>query len=68
MLTASIISAPAALVIAKILQPEVEQPQSIDELDQQFESRATNVIEAAANGAGAGMKLAINIAAMLIAF
>ncbi len=68
LLTASIISAPAALVIAKILQPETEQPQSIDELEQRFESRATNVIEAAANGAGAGMKLAINIAAMLIAF
>lgn len=67
-LTASIISAPAALVIAKILQPETEQPAQIDGATQKMERPATNVIEAAAIGASEGMKLAINIAAMLIAF
>ncbi|HMO16147.1 MAG TPA: nucleoside transporter C-terminal domain-containing protein [Pirellulaceae bacterium] len=68
LLTASIISAPAALVIAKILQPETEEPLSIDKLEHQIERNASNIIEAAANGAADGLKLALNIAAMLIAF
>lgn len=68
LLTASIISAPAALLIAKILQPETETPVSVDEIEAKMERNATNIIEAAANGASEGMKLAINIAAMLIAF
>ena len=68
LLSASIISAPAALVIAKILQPETEQVADASELAAQMEQPATNVIEAAAIGASDGMKLAINIAAMLIAF
>lgn len=67
-LSASIISAPAALVIAKIMQPETDTPVDVQTLDQEMEKPATNVIEAAAIGAGDGMKLAINIAAMLIAF
>jgi len=67
-LSASIISAPAALVIAKILQPETETPVDVATLEQEMEKPATNVIEAAAIGASDGMKLAINIAAMLIAF
>ena len=68
LLTASIISAPAALLVAKILQPETETPASVDEIEAKMEKNATNIIEAAANGASEGMKLAINIAAMLIAF
>ncbi len=68
LLTASIISAPAALVLAKILQPETEVPQSVQCVEANMEKNATNVIQAAANGASDGMKLAINIAAMLIAF
>jgi CNT family concentrative nucleoside transporter len=67
-LTASIISAPAALVIAKILQPEVDTPGEIQQAGVGQEKIASNVIEAAAVGASDGMKLAINIAAMLIAF
>jgi CNT family concentrative nucleoside transporter len=67
-LSASIISAPAALVIAKILQPETETPVDVVSSEQKMEKNATNVIEAAAIGASDGMKLAINIAAMLIAF
>ena len=67
-LSASIISAPAALVIAKILQPETETPVDVVSSQQKTEKTATNVIEAAAIGASDGMKLAINIAAMLIAF
>ncbi len=68
LVTASIISAPAALVIAKILQPETEESQTLGTVSVNFEKQATNVIEAAATGASDGMKLAINIAAMLIAF
>jgi CNT family concentrative nucleoside transporter len=68
LLSASIISAPAALVIAKILQPETEEVADAKELVAKMEQPATNVIEAAAIGASDGMKLAINIAAMLIAF
>lgn len=68
LLTASIISAPAALVIAKILQPEVDEPVALEVAEAKVENEASNVIEAAANGATDGMKLAINIAAMLIAF
>ncbi len=68
LLTASLISAPAALVLAKILQPETETPTPLAESEKVLENTASNVIEAAANGATEGMKLAINIAAMLIAF
>jgi CNT family concentrative nucleoside transporter len=68
LLTASIISAPAALVIAKILLPETETPVPVDRQVDEGEHSASNVIEAAAIGASEGMKLAINIGAMLIAF
>ncbi len=68
LLTASIISAPAALVLAKVLQPETDTPQSLASVEARLEMNATNIIQAAANGASEGMKLAINIAAMLIAF
>ena len=68
LLTASIISAPAALVLAKILQPETEQPKSVEAAEAEMEQSATNLLQAAANGASEGMKLALNIAAMLIAF
>ena len=67
-LSASIISAPAAIVIAKVLQPETETPVDVADQTAVVEQPATNVIEAAAIGASDGMKLAINIAAMLIAF
>jgi CNT family concentrative nucleoside transporter len=68
LLTASIISAPAALVIAKILQPETETPPEVSTVEQDPDHQASNVIEAAAIGASEGVKLAINITAMLIAF
>lgn len=68
LVTASIVSAPAALVIAKILQPETEESETLGRVKAEYEQGAGNVIEAAAMGATEGMKLAINIAAMLIAF
>lgn len=68
LLTASLISAPAALVIAKIMQPEIEQSKSMEVPVVEEADRPTNVIEAAAIGASDGLQLALNITAMLIAF
>ena len=69
LVVASVISAPAALVLAKILVPETEAVESLTLVKiETAEDRAVNAIEAAAIGATDGMKLALNIAAMLIAF
>jgi len=63
-----VISAPAALLIAKIMQPEVEVPQTSGNTAVDIPRQGVNVIEAAAIGASDGMKLAANVAVMLIAF
>ncbi|HHO49641.1 MAG TPA: NupC/NupG family nucleoside CNT transporter [Deltaproteobacteria bacterium] len=64
---ASIMSAPAALACAKLMVPETEESATAGELKVSFPKTATNVVEAAANGAADGLKLALNVAAMLIA-
>ncbi len=68
LLTASVMSAPAAFVIAKVLEPETQEP--VDEGLRQagVESEHHNALDAAASGASDGMRLALNIVAMLIAF
>ena len=68
LMTASVISAPAALLIAKVLQPEVDEPKTLGKVSIEIDESATNVIEAAGNGAIAGLKLALNVGAMLITF
>ena len=68
LLTASVLSAPAALVVAKIMQPEVEEPLTRGTVKLDVEKNGDNMIHAAANGAADGVKLAINVAGMLIAF
>ena len=68
MLAASIMSAPASLVIAKLIYPETEKTNSLDELDLHIEKNTTNAMDALGNGATQGLKLAANIGAMLIAF
>ena len=68
MLAASIMSAPASLVIAKLIYPETEKTNSLDELDLHTEKNTTNAMDALGNGATQGLKLAANIGAMLIAF
>lgn len=68
LLAASIMAAPAGLVFAKILVPEVEEPETKDITKVETEKTASNVIEAAANGASDGLSLALNVAAMLLAF
>ncbi len=68
LLTASLMSAPAGLVVAKIVLPEIETPQTAGTVRLKVEHTSRNVIDAAANGAAEGVRLAINVAAMLIAF
>ncbi len=69
LLTASVMSAPAAFVLAKIIVPETETPPDESDLRMaELEEPAANVFDAAARGATDGMKLAINVAAMLVAF
>lgn len=67
-LTASFMAAPAAIVMAKIFRPETEESVTYGKVKMEVEQSASNVIEAAANGASDGMKLALNVAAMLLAF
>ncbi len=68
LLCASIMNAPAAIVMSKIFQPETE-PEKIDKsLKVNKESIGANVIDAFATGAADGLKLALNIGAMLLAF
>ena len=64
---ASVISAPAALLVAKIMQPEVETSKTLGKVSIEVERTATNVVEAAANSTLDGLRLALNVAAMLIA-
>lgn len=68
LIAASLMSAPAGLVIAKILFPETETPATLGTLKLDTGPRATNLLEAFGDGAIDGMKLALNIGAMLIAF
>lgn len=68
LMTASVIAAPATLVIAKIMQPEVDQPETAGVSASSLPMSNVNLIDAAAEGASEGLKLALNVAAMLIAF
>jgi CNT family concentrative nucleoside transporter len=68
LVTASILSAPAALAISKVMFPEDGEPATAGALKFHIPKTSGNVIEAAARGATEGMTLAINVAAMLIAF
>ncbi len=68
LLAASVMSAPAALVVAKIIYPETEESQTMGDVNVNIEKTNINAMEALSNGATDGLKLAANIAAMLIAF
>ncbi len=68
LLGASIMAAPAAIVISKILFPETGEPVTKGTVKIDVEKNAENVIEAAANGASEGLKLALNVGAMLLVF
>jgi CNT family concentrative nucleoside transporter len=68
LLTAVIMTAPATIMLAKIFIPETEKPVTAGRVDIQVEKTAVNVIDAAAQGAGDGLHLALNVGGMLIAF
>ena len=68
LLTASIMAAPATLVISKILAPETGEPLTRGTVRMDVEKSTVNVIDAAAGGASDGLRLALNVGAMLLAF
>ena len=68
LLAASIMAAPATLVISKLLVPETGTPLTRGTVKMEVEKTSSNIIDAAAAGAGDGLKLALNIGAMLLAF
>ena len=68
LISASIMAAPAALVMAKLLVPETGQSETAGAVRVLVERPHVNLIEAAASGAGEGLKLALNVGAMLLAF
>lgn len=68
LLSASVMAAPAALLISKILFPETSEPATKGKVSVNISKSGSNIIEAAAIGAGDGLKLAANVAGMLLAF
>lgn len=68
LITASIIAAPAALLIAKVMQPETEVPETTGSARVDVPVESVNTVDAAATGAADGVKLAINVGAQILAF
>lgn len=68
LLAASVMSAPAALAMAKLMYPETEQSLTVGEVKMTVERTSVNAIDAIAIGTLDGLKLALNVGAMLIAF
>lgn len=69
LLAASVMSAPAGLVLSKIMVPETELSQEdVEGFEMANDDESSNVIDAAANGAATGLQLALNVGAMLLAF
>lgn len=71
LIAASFMAAPGGLLFAKMIYPETEEPReklSSSDMEESLEGQSVNVIDAAANGAASGLKLAMNVGAMLLAF
>jgi len=68
LLTASLMAAPGALVISKIVWPETEESQTMGNVKLEVKSSYTNLVDAIGHGAGDGFKIAMNVIAMLIGF
>lgn len=68
MMAASVMSAPAALVVAKLMHPETEEPETSGSLEIAVDRPDVNTIDAAARGASEGLHLALNVGAMMLAF
>ena len=68
LLSASVISAPAALLLAKVMQPELEEPKTRGHVGIEVDDDSVNLLEAIAKGTTGGLQLALNVGAMLIVF
>jgi CNT family concentrative nucleoside transporter len=68
LLGASVMAAPASLVLSKIIFPEIEEPETRGSVKVNVEKNASNTVEAAAIGASDGLQLALNVGGMLLAF
>ncbi len=68
LLTAVIMTAPGAIMMAKILEPETESPETAGEVKVDLPNHDANILDAAARGASEGGQLAFNVAVMLVAF
>jgi len=68
LLSASVLSAPAAFVIAKIMRPETEESVTAGKIEFRVDRTSNNLVEAATDGTTTGLKLWLNVIAMLIAF
>ena len=68
LLTASFMAAPTALYVSKILLPETEKSETADGAESDVKPETTNALDAMCQGAGDGMKLTLNVLAMLIGF
>ena len=68
LMSASILGAPAALVMSKLLLPETEQPETLGRMVEPHYEHESNIVEAAINGATAGGKLVMGVIVMLMAF
>jgi len=68
LITASLLSAPAAFIFAKVLVPETEEPLTRGEVKMDVKVQDANILDAISNGTTVGWQLAINVGAMLISF
>lgn len=69
LLTASVLSAPASLLLAKVLLPESEKPVTLGKIPDEYKQKPySNVLEAATEGTTDGLKLAVNVGAQILAF
>ncbi|MCT4619174.1 MAG: NupC/NupG family nucleoside CNT transporter [Marinisporobacter sp.] len=68
LIAASIMSAPASLIVAKIMVPETETPVTKGQVKIELDEIDANIIDAAARGTSEGLKLALNVGAMLLSF
>lgn len=66
LLAASVMAAPGAILISKILYPQIEKP--TEDLEVKMENVGSNFLDALSNGTSEGLKLAVNVAAMLLVF
>lgn len=68
LISASVMAIPGAILISKILIPETEKPETMAGSSVKMEKTSSNILDAIASGTGDGLRLAVNVAAMLIAF